>query len=173
MLVSWYLPTIEFSLWPCAILLLVFVPVSIWHERNWRRTLAEYAHARVGAGASDAPWPSSGLAHLMGVQPGLVLLVCGLLGVAVLIAAGTALMWPRTPPGFDLPINPYDLPYLWSMVVAGTAAVVAGVAIAIDVWRNPWSRVARLLRRAIYARPAVRAQLFAQALVVDPELRAR
>jgi hypothetical protein len=152
------------------VLLLVFIPVSIWHERNWRRTLAAYADARRKAGAAEREWPSAGLARLMGIQPGLVLLACALLGVVVVVAAAAALIWPQKPPGFDLPINPYDLPYLWSMVVAGTAAIVAGVAIAIDVWRNPWSKVAKHVRRAIHARPDVRVQLFSAALRVDPEL---
>ena len=171
MLVSWYLPNLELSaLWPCAVLLIVFIPVSIWHERNWRRTLADYADARRNAGAAEGEWPSAALARLMSVQPGLVLFACALLGVGVAVAAAAALIWPQTPPGFDLAINPYDLPYLWSMVVAGTAAIVAGVAIAVDVWRNPWSKVAKPLRRAIHARPLVRAQLFSAALTVDPEL---
>jgi len=169
-LVSWYLPTVGFSLWPCAVLLLVFIPVSIWHERNWRRTLAAYAVVRREAGAPQGEWPSFGLAHLMGVQPGLVLLVCALLGVMVATAAGAALMWPRTPPGFDLAVNPLDLPYIWSMVVAGTAAVVAGVAIALDLLHNPWSKVAWLVRRAIYTPAEQRARFFAQALEVDPEV---
>ena len=171
MLVSWYLPNLELSsLWPCAALLLVFIPVSIWHERNWRRTLADYAEARRKAGAAGGEWPSAALARLMSIQPGLVMFACALLGLGVAVAAATALIWPQTPPGFDLPINPYDLPYLWSMVVAGAAAVVAGVAIAVDVWRNPWSKVAKHVRRAIHARPIVRAQLFSAALKVDPEL---
>lgn len=173
MLVSWYLPTLEFSLWPCVVLLAVFIPVSIWHERNWRRTLADYARVRREAGAPDGVWPSSGLAHLMGVQPGLVLIACGMLGAVVILAAGVALMWPRTPPGFDLPMNPLDLPYVWSMIVAATAAIVAGVAIALDVRRNPWSKVARKVRQAIYARAEQRARLFAEALEVDPELQSR
>lgn len=171
MLVSWYLPTVGFSLWPCVVLLVVFIPVSIWHERNWRKTLAEYARARREAGAPEGAWPSASLAHVMGVQPGLILAACGLLAIVVVVAAATALMWPQTPPGFDLPINPLDLPFIWSMVVAATAAIVAGVAIAIDVWRNPWSKVAKPVRRAIYARPDVRAKLFAEALAVDPGLR--
>jgi len=171
MLVSWYLPNLELStLWPCAALLIVFIPVSIWHERNWRRTLADYAEARRKAGAAPGEWPSPALARLMSVQPGLVLFACALLGMGVAVAAATALIWPQKPPGFDLPINPYDLPYLWTMVVAGTAAIVAGVAIAVDVWRNPWSKVAAHVRRAIHARPLVRAQLFEAALKVDPEL---
>ena len=140
MLVSWYLPTIEFSLWPCAVLLLVFVPVSIWHERNWRRTLAAYAAARRDAGAAEEEWPTRSLRRVMGVQPGLVLAACTLLALVTGLGVVAAFVWPKRLPGFDLPINPYDLPYLWSMIVAATAAVVAGVAVAVDVWRNPWSR---------------------------------
>jgi hypothetical protein len=168
MLVSWYLPTLGFSLWPCAILLLVFIPVSIWHERNWRRTLAVYAVVRREVGATDEDWPSPGLVHLMGVQPGLLLLASTMLGLMVGLAAWAALLWPRTPPGFELPVNSLDLPFLWSMVVAGIAAVIAGVAIALDVRSNPMSRVAYQVRRAIYAPPGERANRFARALIVDP-----
>lgn len=166
--VSWYLPTLGFSLWPCVALLLVFIPVSIWHERNWRRTLALYAVARRDAGATDEDWPSPGLVHLMGVQPGLVLVACTMLGLMVGIAAWAALLWPHRAPGFELPVNPLDLPFIWSMVVAGIAAVIAGVAIALDVRSNPLSRVAHHVRRAIYASADERASRFAQALLVDP-----
>jgi hypothetical protein len=166
--VSWYLPTLGFSLWPCVVLLLVFIPVSIWHERNWRRTLASYAVARRDAGATDGDWPSPGLVHLMGVQPGLILLACAMLGLMVGIAAWAALLWPRRAPGFELPVNPLDLPFLWSMVVAGIAAISAGVAIALDVRSNPLSRVAHHVRRAIYASADERSSRFAQALLVDP-----
>jgi hypothetical protein len=168
MLVSWYLPTLGFSLWPCAILLLVFIPVSIWHERNWRRTLAAYAVERREAGATDENWPSPGLVHLMGVQPGLLLLASMMLGLMVGLAAWAALLWPRRPPGFELPVNSLDLPFLWSMITAGIAAVIAGVAIALDVRGNPLSRVAFLVRRAIYVSADERASRFAQALLVDP-----
>jgi hypothetical protein len=70
-----------------------------------------------------------------------------------------------------LAINPLDLPYLWSMIVAGSAAVVAGVAIALDIRLNPWSKVGRFVRRAMHAPPVVRVQLFADALKADPELQ--
>jgi hypothetical protein len=170
MLVSWYPPTLDFSPWPCIVLLIVLVPISIWHERHWRATLVAYAALRREAGAGDDKWPSWGLARLMGVEPGLVLTACGMLGAVVLLAAA-AIMTSGSALGFDLLIGPLDLLYLWTLVVAGAAAVVAGVAIAIDLWRNPWSRVGRLLRRAIHARPDVRAQLLAQALVIDPGLR--
>ena len=168
MLVSRYLPTLGFSLWPCAVLLLVFIPVSFWHERNWRRTLAEYAQVRKNAGVSDGEWPPPGMANLMGVQPGLILFACAILGLMVAVAVVAALMWPRTPPGFEHAINPLDLPYVWSMIVAAAAAVIAGVAIALDVARNPWSKVARSVRRAIYAPAEQRSRCFAEALAVDP-----
>jgi hypothetical protein len=169
-LVSKYLPTLGFSLWPCAVLLLVFIPVSIWHERNWRRTLAAYSLVRREAGAPEGDWPSPDLRHLMGVQPGLVLLVCAILAVMVVIAGAAVLIWPRTPPGFDLPINPYDVPFIWSMIVAGSAAVVAGIAVANDLAHNPWSKVAWFVRRAIYARAEQRAEFFVRAVAVDPEV---
>ena len=168
MLVSWYLPTVGFSLWPCAALLIVFVPVSIWHERNWRRTLAAYAQLRRDAGASDEPWPTSEFARLMGVQPWLLFAVSALLALMVVLAVWAALVWPGKPPGFEVPINPFDLPFLWAMIVAGTAAVVACVAVALDLSRSPWALVAGCVRRAMYASADVRASLFARALASDP-----
>ena len=105
---------------------------------------------------------------MLGVQPGLILLATALLVPVIALGAWAALLWPHTPPGFSLPINPLDLPYLWSMIVAGTAAVVAGAAIAIDVKRNPWSRVAHYVRRAIHASAEQRARLFDAALLGDP-----
>lgn len=165
---SLYLPTVGFSLWPCAALLVVFIPISVYHERNWRRTLAAYAQARCVAGAEDAEWPSSELSHAMGVQLWLVLVATLALAAMTGLAAWAALLWPATPPGFEQPINPFDLPYLWSFIVAGMAAVVAGVAIAVDVGRSPWRGVARAVRRAIYAKPPERERLFALALEADP-----
>ena len=170
MLVSWYLPIPMFSLWPCAILLLVFIPITLWHERNWHRTLSEYAELRRTAGAPAGEWPSSGLAHLMGVQPGLVLTVSGMLAAITAFGAWAGAIWPRKPFGFGLPVNPYDLPYLWCMVVAGTAAVVAGVAIALDIRSSPWAGVASNVRRAMYAPPAEKERRFALALATDPEV---
>jgi hypothetical protein len=169
-LVSWYLPIPMFSLWPCAVLLAIFIPVSIWHERNWRKVLAEYAERRRAAGAPAGEWPSSELAHLMGIQPWLLFAVAGILAAVTAFGIYVALLWPHKPPGFDLPINPYDLPYLWSMIVAGTAAVVAVVAIAVDVARSPWAGVARSVRRSMYAPPAERERRFALALAADPEV---
>lgn len=164
----WYLPTLSFSLWPCVVLLIVFIPVSILHERNWRRTLTAYAQFRRDAGATDADWPSADLARAMGVQVWLVTLPTGMLAIVTGVAIWAALLWPRRPPGFDTAINPFDLPYLWGFIVAGAAAVIAGLAIAIDVGRSPWVGVARKVRRAIYAEPPERERLFALALEADP-----
>jgi hypothetical protein len=164
----WYLPDPGFPLIPCVVLLLIFIPISIWHERNWRRTLADYAVLRREAGAAEEDWPHPDLAMLMGVQLWLVLLVTSLLAVGTGVAMWAALLWPRRPAGFDMPMNYYDLPYVWAFVVAGTAAVVAGFAIAVDVGRSPWAGVARKVRRAIYAQPDERDRLFALALAVDP-----
>ena len=173
MLVSWYLPTIGFSLWPCAAALIVFVPVSIWHERNWRRTLAAYARARRDAGAAEERWPSPELARLMGVQPWLIFSVGALLALGVATAAWAAIVWPGKPLGFETPLNPYDLVYVWSMVVAGTAAVVACMVVAIALSRSPWARVADSVRRSMYAPPDKRAVLFAQAVASDPGIPQR
>lgn len=165
---SWFLPEPAFPLWPCAVLLLVFIPVSIWHERNWRRTLAAYARVRAGAGARDANWPTPSLARMMGVQPWLVLLATSLLALVTAVAIWAAVVWPQRPLGFDVPINPFDLPYIWTSVVMGIAAVIAGLAIAWDAGSSPWAGVARKVRRAIYASAEERERWFAEALAVDP-----
>ena len=47
-MISLYLPTIDRPLWPCLVLLVVFIPVSIWHEAHWRRTLADYCRCAPG-----------------------------------------------------------------------------------------------------------------------------
>jgi hypothetical protein len=167
---SLYLPEPEFSLWPCAVLLLIFIPVSIWHERNWRRTLAAYVRARAAAGVNDPDWPSPDLARMMGVQPWLVLTATTLLAFGIAVAAWAALSWPHRPLGFDVPINPLDLPYIWTSVVAGTAAVVAGLAIAYDAWSSPYAGVARKVRRAIYTSGEERERLFSLALDSDPDV---
>lgn len=168
MWVSWYLPTLSFSLWPCVILLVIFIPISIWHERNWRRTLADYAIARREAGAVEEDWPPRELARLMSIQPWLLFVVSGMLGVTVTLAAWAAMLWPHRPPGFQLPLNPYDLPYVWSMVVAGIAAVCAGVAVAMDLKSHPMAQVANQVRRSMYVSAAERAERFARALQADP-----
>jgi hypothetical protein len=169
----WYLPDRPRWLWVCGALLLVMVPVSVVHDRNWKRTLAAYAGERLNAGASAGAWPPSEHRLLMGAQLWLVLLVTCLLAVMTAVAVWAALLWPRRPPGFDLPVNFYDLPYLWGMVVIGLAAVVAGTAFAVAIWRSPWWPVARKLRRAVYANEEERDRLFAEALGLDPELKGR
>ena len=44
-MITMYLPTIDWPLWPCVVLLVVFIPISIWHEIHWRRTLARVRRA--------------------------------------------------------------------------------------------------------------------------------
>jgi hypothetical protein len=150
------------------VLLLIFIPVTIWHERNWRRTLEEYATVRRAAGAAAGPWPSPGLRRLMGVQPGLVLLVTALLAAMTAFATWAVVQWPYRPHGFDLSVNVYDLPYLWCAIVAGCAAVVAGIAVTLDLARNPWALVAHNVRRAMYRPAEERAKRFEAALAIDP-----
>ncbi len=164
----WWLPTLGFSLWPCAILLIIFVPISVFHERNWKRTSAEYAVYRAAAGATDGTWPPEDSRIVLGIQPWLLVAVASLLAAMTLTGLATLLVWPHKLPGFDYPINYFDRPYLWCMVVAGTAAVVAALTLAFDIMRNPWSRVANRVRRAIYAKPAARTRYFEEALAADP-----
>jgi len=169
----YYLPTIDYpQLWPCVgAFLLVFIPVSIWHDRAWKRTLAEYGVVRAAAGASD-PWPPDGMSALIGVQPWLVLTSAGLLAVMTALGTAALVAWPRKLPFFDYPINYFDRPYLLGALVAGTAAVVGAVALGVDLARSPWAAVARKVRRATHARPAARQRLFAEALAVDPGVEA-
>jgi hypothetical protein len=165
---SWYLPIPMFPLWPCVVAILVFIPVSIWHERNWRRTLAEYAERRHAEGAPPGVWPTADLAIALSLQPWLVLGVTTALALVTGFGIYAAVLWPYRPPGFDLPINPYDLPFLWSMIVAGAAAVAAGLAIGIDGVTSPWAPVAHELRRSMYAKPEVRERRFSAAISADP-----
>ena len=168
MLFAWYLPTLGFSLWPCVALLVLFVPVTIWHEVAWRRTVREYARLREEAGAADGDWPRWDVRVLLGTQPWLVLLAAALLSAMLLVALYGLVMWPKRPLGFEMAVNYYDLPYGWSMVVAGLAALAAAVALALEAARSPWAPVARTIRHAVHAPHALREQLFARALVVDP-----
>jgi hypothetical protein len=167
---SWYLPVPGFPLWPCLVLVIVMIPVSVWHERNWRRTLAEYAALRVEAGVPEGPWPPSDLRVALGLQPWLLLAVAAPLTLMTLVGIVGGLAWPYRPFGFETEMNFYDLPYLWSMIVAATAAIIACVAVAIDLTRSPWRTVAHSVRRAIHATPQVRAELFARALEADPDV---
>ena len=171
----WYywFPTIDIPLWPCAVLLVIFAPVSVWHERNWRKTLAEYAAYRREAGAPDTAWPPVGLRARMSVQPGLVAIVAATLAVMTGIALWGLLVWPHRPLGWDMPVNYFDLPYLWTMVVASIAAVVGAFALAVDLWRSPWVKVAARIRRSMYRPAEVKAAMFAAALEIDPEMQPR
>ena len=179
-------PTLGFDLWPCAALIVVFVPISLAHERNFRRTVAAYSAARIEAGAialvpatvagaerpmlaePDAQWPPRALSHLLGLQPGLLAVLALLLGWMTATAIAGVLAWPRALPYFNLAINYYDRPYVWVFGSMGAALTVALAAVAIDLRRSPWARVAVCLRRAVYASPERRAALFAEALASDP-----
>jgi hypothetical protein len=165
---SMYVPTIDHPLWPFAVLLVVFIPVSLWHERNWRATLDAYAHARRAAGAPDEPWPAPGMGWVLGLQPWLLLAVSMML--AAMVALGTAAMvaWPHRLLGFDEVLNYFDRPYLAAMLAAGYAVVIAAVAVAIDLIRSPWSGVANQVRRCTYASAEERQTRFDRALACDP-----
>ena len=172
-------PTLGFDLWPCAALIVVFVPISIAHERNFRRAVAAYAALRAKggvdggaeAGALAEPvdqWPSRSLSRVLGLQPTLLMTLAVLLGGVTATAIAGVLAWPHALPYFDLAINYYDRPYVWVFSSVGAALTLALVALAVDLWRSPWARVAANLRRAIYASPERRAALFVDALASDP-----
>lgn len=165
---NYYLPTIDFSLWPCFWLLLVFIPISVFHDRNWRRVLAEYAEMRREAGAEDEKWPRADLRVILGSQPWLLLTASTLLGAFSAYALWALLQWPRVPAGFDLPINYYDLAYLWTVLVMAVAGVAIGVAISIEGLRSPWAGVAWRLRRSMYAPDEMRTRMLAEAIACDP-----
>jgi len=167
---SMWLPTLDYSLWPCMLLLIVFIPVSLWHERAWRRTLAEYAQLRVGAGARDAAWPSQSLRRRLGTQPWLLLAATAPLAAMTALGLAALLAWPKGLPGFDQPLNYFDRPYLAAVSVAAIAAIVAVVAVVVDLLGSPWARVASNIRRAVHARPAEREKRLAAALEADPDV---
>jgi hypothetical protein len=167
-MVTMYLPTVYWSPWPCIVLLAVFVPVSIWHQVHMNRTLVEYAAMRRAAGATDEAWPPPELRWVMSLQPWLLFLVAALLGAMVITGTAAMIAWPhRLFPGINV-LNYYDRPYLASMLVAGTAAVVGVVALAIDLSLSPWSDVAAKIRRAVHAPQPKRDEWLSAALKVDP-----
>ena len=173
---------------------MVFLPISLAHERNFRRTVAAYAALRVKGGAEVATpaaigsvegasdgiaeagalaepadqWPSRSLARVLGLQPTLLMTLAVLLGGMTATAIAGVLAWPHALPHFDLAINYYDRPYVWVFSSVGAALTLALAAVAVDLWRSPWARVATNLRRAIHASPERRAALFADALASDP-----
>lgn len=166
----WYLPVPGFPLWPCLAAVIVFIPISLLHERNWRRTLAAYAALRIQAGVAEGEWPSPDLRVALGLQPWLLVIVAVPLALLTALGVFAALAWPQRPIGFDMAVNFFDLPFLWSMMVSAAAALVATVAVLVDLLRSPWRGVADCVRRAIYASPEVRAELFAKALETDPDV---
>lgn len=166
----WYLPIPAFPLWPWLVAVVVLIPVSLLHERNWRRTLAAYAAARVEAGVQHGEWPTADLRVALGLQPWLLAVVAIPLALLTAVGIFAGLAWPARPFGFETELNFYDLPFLWSMIVAATAALVATVAVLADLLRSPWRVVADCMRHAIYASPEVRAEWFAKALAADPDI---
>jgi len=163
-----YLPTIEHSLWPFAVLLVALVPVSFWHERNWRSTLTAYADVRKQAGAAEESWPATGTKWVLNLQPRLLILAAALLALMVALGAAALAAWPHRLPGFDEPINYFDRMYLGAMLVAGTAAVIGAIAVAVDLWHSPWADVANQLRRSMYVSVEERTSRFERALAADP-----
>jgi hypothetical protein len=65
-------------------------------------------------------------------------------------------------------VNYYDRPYLASMLIAGSAAVVGVVAVAVDLLQSPYKGVAIQIRRAVHAPRRQRDSRFAAALRLDP-----
>jgi hypothetical protein len=168
-MVTMYLPTVYWPyLWPCAVLLLVFIPVSIWHQVHWSRTVAEYAALRRSAGAPDEPWPTRDLRWVLSLQPWLLILVASLLAVMVVTGLVAMVVWPHRLFRFGNILNYYDRPYLASMLVAGIAAVIGVTALAIDLLRSPWKGVAAQVRRAVHASPSQHESRLQAALKLDP-----
>ncbi len=168
-MVTMYLPTVYWPyLWPCAVLLVVFIPVSIWHQVHWGRTVAEYAELRRAAGAADGPWPTRDLRWVLSLQPWLLLLVASLLAIMVATGVVTMVVWPHRLFAFGNILNYYDRPYLASMLVAGVAAVIGVTALAIDLLRSPWKGVAAQVRRAVHASPSQHESRLHAALKLDP-----
>jgi hypothetical protein len=167
-MITMYLPTIDHPPWFCAVLLVIFIPVSIWHERHWRRTVADYADLRSQAGAADSQWPSADLKLMLSLQPWLVFMAAVLLAAMVVLGAAGLLIWPHKLPFFDGVINYYDRPYLAAMLTAGLAAIVGAVALAVDLWCSPWRDASGLIRRAVHAPQPKRDEFLTAALKVDP-----
>jgi hypothetical protein len=168
-MVTMYLPTVYWPyLWPCAVLLLVFIPVSIWHQVHWSRTVAEYAELRRAAGAADGPWPTRDLRWVLSLQPWLLLVVASLLAIMVATGVVAMVVWPHRLFAFGNILNYYDRPYLASMLVAGIAAVIGVTALALDLLRSPWKGVAAQVRRAVHASPSQHASHLEAALKLDP-----
>lgn len=170
-MVTMYLPPFEYwPVWPCLTLLVIFIPVSVWHQHHWNRTVAEYAELRREAGAPDETWPPSELKWVLSVQPGLLFAVSALLIVMLGFGFGALIAWPhRLFPWMNI-LNYYDRPYLATMLVAGSAALVGALALAIDLSRSEWRGVARQVRRAVHAPRRARQERFAAALMIDPGL---
>ena len=167
-MITMYLPTMDRPLWPCLVLLVVFIPISVWHEVAWRRTLADYAAVRRAAGAEDDEWPSPELRWALSLQPWLISVAAAMLALMVALGATALLSWPHRLAPFDEVLNYFDRPYLTAMLTAGVAAVVGALALAIDLARSPWNRVAARIRRATHAQPPAREACFSAALRVDP-----
>lgn len=167
-MITYYLPTVERPLWPCLVLLVIFVPISIWHEIHWQRVVSDYAALRRAAGSQDEEWPTSEVRWVLSVQPWLLLVVSAMLAAMVALGAAALLCWPHRLPYFNEVLNYYDRPYLTAILVAGAAAVIGAVTLAIDLLFSSWRGVATHIRRAVHASRAVQEQLFASALSVDP-----
>lgn len=167
-MVTMYLPTVDWPLWPCLVLLIVFIPLSIWHQVHWNRTVAEYAALRRAAGATDEPWPTPDLKWVLSLQPWLLLTVAAMLASMVAMGVAAMVAWPhRLFSAFDV-LNYYDRPYLASMLVAGSAAVIGVVALAVDLLRSPYKGVAAQIRRAVHAPQRQHDSRLAAALRLDP-----
>lgn len=169
-MITMYLPTVERPLWPCVLLLLIFIPISVWHEIHWHRTIAEYAALRRAAGAGDDEWPNSELRWVLSLQPWLLLVVASMLAMMVGLGAAALLAWPHRLPFFSEVLNYYDRPYLTAVLIAGAAAVVGTVTLSIDLIGSSWREVANHIRRAVHAPKATRDRHFALALAADPEV---
>lgn len=155
---------------PAAVVVAVLSVAAFFHERNWRRVLAEYADLRRQHGAPAGRWPTFSLQLLLGLKPGLLVLLALICAGGVVIGAWAALAWPQPAPFAVLPVADASLPVVWAATGGAGGFLVALLAVIALVMTSPWSRVSRALHRAIYAKGEQRQELLGEALAADPHI---
>lgn len=155
---------------PAAVVVAVLSVAAFFHERNWRRVLAEYADLRRQHGAPAGRWPSFSLQLLLGLKPGLLVVLALICAGGAVIGAWAALAWPQPAPFAVLPVADANLPVVWAATGGAGGFTVALLAVVVLVATSPWSRVSRALHRAIPAKGEQRLELLGEALAADPQI---